>query len=74
MKKNYYVVEGANLLAFESYEEACAYCYYFDDLCTPRVFKRENIEEYNEEYKNALIMTYNNNKLLQIGYTPLSLL
>lgn len=75
MEKIYYVVECAELLAFEHYKEAHAYCKEcFDNFYTPKAFKRESVKEYNEEYKNALIMQYNNGKLFQVGCSPLSLL
>lgn len=73
--KKFYIVECAELLAFERYEEARTYCKEcFDNFYTPKAFKRESVKEYNKEYKNALIMQYNNGKLFQVGYAPLSLL
>lgn len=76
MQKKYYVVECANLLAFENYQEACDYCELcFDNFYTPQIFERENIQYYSEEYKGVLIVKYlGGNKLLQVGYAPLLLL
>lgn len=75
MQKNYFVIECATLLAFENYEDARAYCFEcFDNFHTPRAYKRENVQDYSEEYAHALIVKYVNGKLVQYGFSPITLL